>query len=405
MNAGPVAGSLARRRPNAPAVLQVLSLIPTFLPRQGGAQMVLTAIAEGLRSRVASVVLTRGYADSPSFQAYGDFEVHRYPNPAPERWKDYATGAASVSFGEKVSVALLDVVGCVLPLLRLSRDADLVHVHFPLPLGLTAALLKCLVRRPLVVTVHGNADVYELPKALAPLTRAVLRRADTVVSVSHDLAEHLQQKLGVRRVTVIPNGVDTDAYRPAARAPSDTVTLVSISRIVPRKNIHVLIEAVERLAAEGEHRLRLLIAGTGPEEREIERLALASEGRTRFLGFVTEAEKRKLLQDADVFVQLSLREGLSIAALEALASGLPCVVSDLPGVREPVDPGETGFLVRDPERVEDVVATLRQLLAARPQLDAMKLAARRAAEERFSLRAMSESYFQVYCEAVARSEA
>jgi glycosyltransferase involved in cell wall biosynthesis len=382
--------------------IRVLSLIPTFWPRQGGAQMVLAAIASGLGSRIEDVVLTRGYAGSPTRERYDDLDVERYLNPMPERWKDYATGTHHVPFPAKAAVALFDTFGCLFPLGRLAKEADLVHLHFPLPLGLSVLALPSLRGVPLVVTVHGNADIYELPLFFAPLTRAVLKRADAVVSVSEDLATHLQGALGVPAVNVVPNGVDTELFRPSPRTPSDTVTLFSISRIVPRKNIPVLINAVEALAREGEKRLRLVIAGTGPAEAEVARLASESHGATKYLGFVDEERKRELLAEVDVFVQLSIREGLSVATLEALASGLPCVVSDLPGVREPVTAGETGFLVRDPERVEDVIVALRQLLDAREKLPAMREAARRKAEERYSLKSMTEGYWKVYSEVLAR---
>jgi glycosyltransferase involved in cell wall biosynthesis len=382
--------------------IRVLSLIPTFWPRQGGAQMVLAAIANGLGTRIEDVVLTRGYAGSPSRERYDDLDVERYLNPMPERWKDYATGTHHVPFPAKAAVALFDTLGALLPLGRLAREVELVHLHFPLPLGLSVLALPSLRQVPLVVTVHGNADIYELPIFFAPLTRAVLKRADAVVSVSEDLATHLQGALGVPAVTVVPNGIDTDLFRPTPREPSDTITLFSISRIVPRKNIPVLINAVEALAREGEKRLRLVIAGTGPAEAEVARLASESQGATKYLGFIDEERKRELLAEVDVFVQLSIREGLSVATLEALASGLPCVVSDLPGVREPVTAGETGFLVRDPERVEDVIVALRQLLDARDKLPAMRIAARKKAEQRYSLHSMTEGYWQVYRDVLAR---
>jgi glycosyltransferase involved in cell wall biosynthesis len=116
----------------------------------------------------------------------------------------------------------------------------------------------------------------------------------------------------------------------------------------------------------------------------------------RFLGFIDEARKRTVLSETDVFVQLSTREGLSIATLEALASGVPCVVSNLPGVREPIAPGQTGWYVDDPEDVQSVVATLRGVLADRARLPEMKETCRAVAVERYSLQAMCESYWSVF---------
>lgn len=381
--------------------IRVLSLIPTFWPKQGGAQMVLAATAHGLGPRIDNVVLTRRFAGSPRHESYSGLQVRRYPNPAPERWKDYATGSHHVSFPAKAFVAVFDAFGCIRLLHKMAPDADIVHLHFPLPLGLSVLALRKFSRWPLVVTVHGNADVYEPPRVVAPLTRAVLQCADAVVSVSQDLAQVLSEDFGVKHVTIVVNGVDTDLFRPSTRISSDTITLLSISRIVPRKNIPVLMAAVEALAAEGETRLRLLIAGTGPNEAEIERAARDSRA-TRFVGFVDEARKRELLREADFFVQLSVREGLSIAVLEALASGVPCIVSDLPGVREPVDAGETGFLVRNPESVEDVISVLRNVIRSQESLGRMKGAARRVAEERYSLQAMAEGYMRVYQDVLER---
>jgi glycosyltransferase involved in cell wall biosynthesis len=276
--------------------------------------------------------------------------------------------------------------------------ADLVHLHFPLPLGVSALLARLWIRRPLVVTVHGNADVYELPRALEPVTRAVLLRADAVVSVSEDLGAYLSTQMGVPSVTVIPNGVDVGLFTPREDV-RDRLTIFSISRLVPRKNIDVLIAAVEQLAAEGAA-VSLIIAGTGPEEDRIRRLAERLPGVVRFLGFIDEAAKRRVLSETDVFAQLSIREGLSIATLEALASGVPCLVSDLPGVREPIAQGRTGWYVDDPEDVQRVAAALRRVLADRERLPMMKRACRAVAEERYSLQAMCEGYWRVFTDLV-----
>jgi glycosyltransferase involved in cell wall biosynthesis len=374
--------------------IRLLSLYPTFWPRQGGGQMVLGAIAQGLSPHISNTVLTRRLHDTPAHEEYEYLSVERFWNPAPAIWKEYATGVHQVPFWKKTIVTGLDVVCALGPLRRLGAESDLVHLHFPLPLGVSALLVRPFVKRPLVVTVHGNADVYELPRALEPVTRAVLERADAVVSVSHDLGEYLQTVMHVRHVTVIPNGVDVDQFHAAPRSGAE-LTLFSISRLVPRKNVDVLIAAVEQLVKEGAP-VSLVIAGTGPEEDRIRRLAQRSPQRVRFVGFVDEARKRAILTEADVFVQLSTREGLSIATLEALASGVPCAVSNLPGVREPVTAGLTGWYVDDPEDVQSVTGALRRVLADRPRLAEMRRACRTVAEERYSLRSMCDSYWELF---------
>ena len=356
--------------------------------------MVLAAIAQGLSPQISNTVLTRRLHDTPARQEYEYLSVQRFWNPAPAVWKEYAVGVQHVSFWKRYVVTGIDIFCALGPLRRLMAESDLVHVHFPLPLGVSTLIVRAFVRRPVVVTVHGNADVYELPRALEPVTRAVLKRADVVVSVSQDLGQYLRNEMGVPRVTVIPNGVDVDTFQPAHSARA-ALTLFSISRLVPRKNIHVLIAAVEQLVKEGAA-LSLVIAGTGPEEARIRRLAERLPDCVRFLGFIDEARKRSVLSETDVFVQLSIREGLSIATLEALASGVPCVVSNLPGVREPITPGQTGWYVDDPEGVESVVATLRTVLADRTRLADMRQACRAVAIERYSLQAMCEGYWTVF---------
>ena len=380
--------------------IRLLSLYPTFWPRQGGGQMVLAAIAQGLSPQITNTVLTRRLHDTPARQDYEYLSVERFWNPAPPVWKEYATGVHAVPFWKRYVVTGLDIVCSLAPMYRLMRQSDLVHLHFPLPLGVSAVMLRALVKRPFVVTVHGNADVYELPRAMEPVTRAVLTRADAVVSVSEDLGDYLTSVMHVPRVTVIPNGVDVDEFHPH-HVERPVLTLFSISRLVPRKNIHVLIAAVEQLASEGAA-LSLIIAGTGPEEARIRRLAEQSSGAVRFIGFIDETRKRSILSDTDVFVQLSIREGLSIATLEALASGVPCLVSDLPGVREPVAPGRTGWYVDDPENVQSVVTALRRVLADRARLAEMKRACRAVAVERYSLQAMCEGYWNVFTDLLKR---
>ena len=107
--------------------------------------MVLAAIAQGLSPRISNTVLTRRQHDTPTRQKYEYLSVERYWNPAPAVWKDYATGLHHVSFVKKLFVTGLDIVCSLGPLRRLMAESDLVHVHFPLPLGVSSLIVRAVV--------------------------------------------------------------------------------------------------------------------------------------------------------------------------------------------------------------------------------------------------------------------
>ena len=81
--------------------IRVLSVYPTFWPRQGGGQMVLGAIAQGLAPRITNIVLTRRLHDTPAREQYDFLSVQRFWNPAPAVWKEYAVGVQSISFWKR----------------------------------------------------------------------------------------------------------------------------------------------------------------------------------------------------------------------------------------------------------------------------------------------------------------
>ena len=89
--------------------IRLLSVYPTFWPRQGGGQMVLAAIAQGLSPRISKIVLTRRLHDTPAREQYEYLSVQRFWSPAPAVWKDYATGVHHVSFWKRCVVTGIDI--------------------------------------------------------------------------------------------------------------------------------------------------------------------------------------------------------------------------------------------------------------------------------------------------------
>ena len=256
---------------------------------------------------------------------------------------------------------------------------DLVLLDPALPLGLLGPRLGL----PYGVILHG-AEVTvpgRLPGARAALVR-VLRDASIVISAGrYPAAEgrRLVPDLAAPFVEV-PPGVDTSAVAPlkaperrAARArlglPPVGPLIVSVSRLVPRKGMDVLVEAVNRLVPSYPD-LVLAVGGDGRERHRLERMAAESVADVRILGRVSDDDRAALLGAADVFVMACRnrwggleQEGFGIVFLEAAAFGVPQVAGDSGGAPEAVLDGTTGLVVDDPSDPGAVAEAIRTLLA------------------------------------------
>jgi phosphatidylinositol alpha-1,6-mannosyltransferase len=240
-----------------------------------------------------------------------------------------------------------------------------------------------------------------LPGARAALTR-VLRDASIVVSAGrYPAAEgrRVVPDLAIPFVE-IPPGVDTAAVTPltaperrAARArlgvPVNAPMVASVSRLVPRKGMDVLIEAASRLAPSFPD-LVVAIGGDGRERHQLERRAAASLVDVRVLGRVSDDDRAALLGAADLFVMACRnrwggleQEGFGIVFLEAAAFGVPQVAGDSGGATEAVLDGQTGLVVGDPSDPGAVAEAIRTLLADPPLRRKMGRAARKRVQESF----------------------
>ncbi len=163
------------------------------------------------------------------------------------------------------------------------------------------------------------------------------------------------------RIEVIYPGVDTAWYCPDAGAPRDPhPTFLYLGRLKRYKGVEIVLHALARARA-GRPDLALQIAGQGDDRSRLERLAarLGLGEAVRFLGYVSDEEKRRLLRRAWAVVFPSPKEGWGISNVEAAACGTPALASDSPGLKESVRHGETGFLVRH----GDVGALAERMLA------------------------------------------
>jgi glycosyltransferase involved in cell wall biosynthesis len=213
--------------------------------------------------------------------------------------------------------------------------------------------------------------------------------------------------IGAERIRTIRNGVDLSRFglieRSAARRtlglPLDALVVGTVGRLVPVKAHRTLIEAAARLrSADG--RVRVVIAGEGPLRGDLERqiVALGLHDRVELLGHRADVEV--VLGSCDVFVLPSASEGLCNTILEAMASRLPVVATQVGGADEMVIPGETGWLV-PPGSPSALAAAIAAALSDANRARVMGNAGRARAECLFSLDEMIARYDSLYVQAMA----
>lgn len=225
---------------------------------------------------------------------------------------------------------------------------------------------------PWVAIVHGYTAEDRKVRLFEALDRRAIRHASAVVVVSEGGREQVVAA-GVEpaRVHLIPNGIDVDAVRTAANEGRarlraewglgpEHIALLALGRLSPEKGHRHLLEAVRRLPASELPHLSVLLVGDGPERAALEALA-QGDPRVRFLGWRTDPHA--CLGAADLFVLPSLREGLPLALLEALAVGLPVVATAVGGVPDALQQGALGTLV-PPGDAAALGAALRASLLA-----------------------------------------
>jgi glycosyltransferase involved in cell wall biosynthesis len=270
----------------------------------------------------------------------------------------------------------LPTVGAAVMCLRLGaflfghgRRYDAWHVHIGHHLGAVTCLVGALVGKPVVVKISGSWELEQgvlAPGGRKPLDRLArrwLKRATAVQALSTRLAAELaRQGFPAERILVLPNAIDTTRFRgrAAPRAPGAPFRAVFVGRLVPEKELGMLLEAWAAAFSGGEA-ARLQLVGGGPLEGPLRAQAarLGLSGQVEFLGHRDRVDE--VLADADVGVLPSRIEGLSNTLLEFMASGLPALASRVSGSEDFVVPGRNGWLFE----VADVTALAAALREAR----------------------------------------
>jgi glycogen synthase len=321
---------------------------------EGGLARHVRKLSEALvRQGVTVDVLTRGRGvvgggDGSGFEERGGVNIHRVREPGWPRDLD-----RFVAWVERMNEDMLAAGEA----LAQEHSYDLVHGHDWLVAQASAALAERL-QVPYLTTIHATEHgrhqgwVADPPQShIHSVERWMARRADGVIVCSYYMRGHVADIFDIDegRVAVIPNGVDPSELRPSGDllalrrefAEADEKLVLLVGRLVYEKGFQLALDAlpdvIERVG-----KVRFLVAGSGTHEAELkaqaQRLGLAEHGT--FVGWIGDDVLHSLYRIADLCVVPSIYEPFGLVALEAMASGCPCIVADTGGLREVVPVGE-----------------------------------------------------------------
>jgi len=337
---------------------------------EGGLARHVRKLAEGLVVEGVDVhVLTRGGSGLAAEEDRAGVTIHRVREP---EWpKDLDRFVAWV---ERMNVDMREAGE---ELIERFGPFDVIHGHDWLVASASARLAERFAT-PYLTTIHatefgrhqGWVDTH--PQAhIHGIETWMARRADGVIVCSHYMRGHVADVFGVAEdaVTVVPNGIDPLDLQPVAdlatlrarfAAPDERLVLL-VGRLVYEKGFQLALDALggpdgvmERVGG-----VRFLVAGSGTHEAELEAQArrLGIDGHGTFMGWIGDDVLHSLYRIADLTVVPSIYEPFGLVALEAMASGCPCIVADTGGLREVVPNHDVGlrFRSRDPRSLAQMI--------------------------------------------------
>lgn len=275
----------------------------------------------------------------------------------------YVGNSANLNTPIKTSLELgISLVRDELDDLLAREQFDLLHIHEP-EVPILGAQIVAKAQCPVIATFHAIHPETPMARTLEalriPYSRSIFTRIATMTAVSDTAATFVRERTR-QPVVIIPNGIDLKIYKENSKKLTKVKTILYVGRLEARKGTKYLIRAMALLPTDN---IRLIIAGDGRERKKLE--ALVHDLRlpnVKFLGFVDEDKKLKLLSQADLFCSPALYgESFGVVLLEAMASGLVSVVGNNSGYVSLMQ-GRGALSIADPTDSEDFARRINLLL-------------------------------------------
>lgn len=322
----------------------------------------------------------------------------------PKRWASARRGYLEhiVQVANRPFVWQFAYLGSLYRELRALRNQfapDLVHCHVAVPAGWAVAMLRRVIKVPLLLTEHtGQFEPWLERPGLRLMAQRAFSGADAVIAVGRGQQENLQRNFGgIRRIEIVPNAVDTASFAPTPLPPAANgyhLLFVGLLDPPPVKGLHVLLDALALIRQRGGPEAHLSVIGDGALRPQYERQAhqLGLNGAVTFLGLQPRGEIVRHLRRSHALVLSSLSESQSIVVLEALASGRPVVATRCGGPEYVID--ETNGLTAEPGSAASLADAIQKLLTRLERYDPWRISA--GVQNEYSHQAINIKLTQIY---------
>lgn len=278
---------------------------------------------------------------------------------------------------------------------KYAKGFDIIHANFSLS-GLAALMSKQSHKTPYVVTVQGSDVFKTINKPIINFfIGKALRNAEKVIALSSSLAETTKQ-FGVSesKISIIPNGIDISKF-PVGPLEKREKQLLFVGSLIKRKGVQNLLEAmiiVNRMSPEYE----LLIVGEGDQKQTLVEYVQNNDlsSVVKFLGTQSQSQVGELMRKSKLLILPSFEEGQGVVLVEALASGTPCIGSNVGGIPDVISP-DVGYLFEPGDSNQLVKAIIHFIENEKDWFDASKNA-RIKAEENYDWNKLTDRIVEIY---------
>ena len=368
--------------------MKILVVSHEYPPIGGGGASACTFLTEAFATDGYKItIVTAAFRDIPALEQHEGVTIHRVPSKR--------SHADHCSFFE-----MLDFIKKAYPLcckLQEEERFDVCLIFFGIPSGVIGYRLKKKYQLPYIIR-FGGGDIPgfqkrfdKVYKILAPAIKTIWKHADRRVANSEGLRDMAYAFCNRYPFDIIHNGADTTLFQPGTEtgvSSSKTFRILFVSRLIERKGLQYFMPQLKWIREKTDRPIHLTVVGDGPLEPELKKLT-TENGLDDIVSFVGRKEKPEIVryyQDADLFILPSRVEGMPNVVLEAMACGLPIMITPCPGSAELIK--ENGYVLEADEFGEKVL----EIMADKELLIRCGRRSRQIIEEEFEWQTSARQY-------------